>query len=252
MNPVELIIGLIFVAALLATVARRIGIPYPVLLVLGGLVLGFMPGLPPVQINPDVVFLVFIPPLVYIAAAQVALRDFRSNLTPILSLAVGLLLASLVVVTGVATWWVDSFSWASAFVLAAIIGPTDTVAVNAVASETPIPRRTGAILEGESLVNDIVALVAYKMGVDAVVTGSVSYSHAGFMLVWGSCAGIAVGYAVGMLSAWVRLKIKEDETVSITVSLLTGFARGDRRFRHPRHGDSGVIRRPPAFRDSHT
>jgi CPA1 family monovalent cation:H+ antiporter len=224
MNPVELIIGLILAAALLATVARKIGIPYPVLLVLGGLVLGFMPGLPPVQIDPEVVFLVFIPPLVYIAAAQVALRDFRSNLRPILSLAVGLLLISLVVVAGVTTWCVESFSWATAFVLAAIIGPTDTVAVNAVASETPIPRRTGAILEGESLVNDIVALVAYKMAVDAVVTGDVSYARAGLMLIWGSCAGVAMGYAVGMLSAWVRLKIQGDVTVSITVSLLTGFA----------------------------
>jgi CPA1 family monovalent cation:H+ antiporter len=224
MNPVELIIGLILAAAVLATVARKIGIPYPVLLVMGGLALGFMPGLPPVQIAPEVVFLVFIPPLVYIAAAQVALRDIRSNLRPILSLAVGLLLASLVVVTGVTSWCVDGFSWATAFVLAAIIGPTDTVAVNAVAAETPVPRRTAAILEGESLVNDIVALVAYKMAVDAVVTGSVSYSRAGLMLVWGSVAGVAVGFAVGILSAWVRVRIKEDVTVSITVSLLTGFA----------------------------
>jgi CPA1 family monovalent cation:H+ antiporter len=224
MNPVELIIGLILAAAVLAIVARKLGIPYPVLLVLGGLVLGFMPGLPPVQIALEVVFLVFIPPLVYIAAAQVGLRDLGSNLRPILSLAVGLLLASLVVVAGVTTWCVDGFSWATAFVLAAIIGPTDTVAVNAVASETPIPRRTGAILEGESLVNDIVALVAYKMAVDAVVTGSVSYVRAGLMLIWGSFAGVAVGFAVGMLSAWVRLKIKECVTVSITVSLLTGFA----------------------------
>src|SRR6516165_9757167 len=223
MNPVELVIGLILAAAVLATLARRMGIPYPVLLVLGGLVLGFLPGLPPVQIDPEVVFLIFIPPLVYIAAAQVALRDFRSNLRPILSLAVGLLLASLAAVAGVTTWCVDSFSWATAFVLAAIIGPTDTVAVNVVASETPIPRRTGAILEGESLVNDIVALVAYKMAVDAVVTGDVSYARAGLMLVWGSVAGVAVGFAVGILSAWVRVRIKEDVTVSITVSLLTGF-----------------------------
>jgi CPA1 family monovalent cation:H+ antiporter len=223
MNPVELIIGLILAAAVLATVARKIGIPYPVLLVLGGLVLGFLPGLPPVQIDPEVVFLIFIPPLVYIAAAQVALRDLRSNLGPILSLVVGLLLASLVVVAAVTTGCVDGFSWTTAFVLAAIVGPTDTVAVNAVASETPIPRRTGAILEGESLVNDIVALVAYKMAVDAVVTGSVSYAGAGLTLLWGSCAGALVGLAVGMLAAWVRLKLKEEVTVSITVSLLTGF-----------------------------
>ena len=148
------------------------------LLVLGGLVLGFLPGLPPVRIPPEVVFLVFIPPLVYIAAAEVTLRDFRNNLRPILMLAIGLVLATLVVVIGVTTWFVDGFSWATAFVLAAIIGPTDTVAVNAVAAEMPIPRRTCTILEGESLVNDIVALVAYKMAVDAVATGIISYESA--------------------------------------------------------------------------
>jgi monovalent cation/hydrogen antiporter len=224
MNPAELIIGLILAAAILATLARRVGIPYPVLLVLGGLVLGFMPGLPAVRIEPKVVFLVFIPPLVYIAAAGVAVRDFRSNLRPILFLAVGLVLATLAVVAGVTTWCVDDFGWATAFVLAAVIGPTDTVAVNAVAAEMPMPRRAGAILEGESLVNDIVALVAYKLAVDAVTTGVVSYAGAAFMLIWGSSAGILVGLLVGALSAWARSQIKGDPTVSIIVSLLTGFA----------------------------
>jgi CPA1 family monovalent cation:H+ antiporter len=223
-NPVELIIGLILAAAVLATLARKIGIPYPVLLVLGGLVLGFMPGLPPVRIPPDVVFLVFIPPLVYIAAAQVTLRDFRNDLRPILLLAIGLVLATLVVVIGVTTWFVDGFSWATAFVLAAIIGPTDTVAVNAVAAKMPIPRRTSTILEGESLVNDIVALVAYKMAVDAVTTGVISYGSAAQMLLWASTAGIGVGLGVGVVSAWVRRLIIDDPTVSIIISLLTGFA----------------------------
>lgn len=224
MNPVEFIIGLMLAAAVLATLARKIGVPYPVLLVLGGLVLGFLPGLPPVRIPPDVVFLVFIPPLVYIAAAEVTLRDFRFHLRPILMLAIGLVLATLVAVIGVATWFVDGFNWATAFVLAAIIGPTDTVAVNAVAAKMPIPRRTSTILEGESLVNDIVALVAYKMAVDAVTTGVISYGGAALTLLWASTAGVAVGLGVGVVSAWARRLIIDDPTVSIIASLLTGFA----------------------------
>jgi Na+/H+ antiporter len=223
MNPVELVIGLILAAAILATVARKIGIPYPVLLVLGGLVLGFVPGLPVVHIPPDIVFLVFITPLVYIAATQVTLRDFRSNLRPILILSIGLVLANLLFVAGITHWGVHGFAWSTAFVLAAIIGPTDTVAVNAIASEMPIPRRIATILEGESLINDIVALVAYKIAVDAVTTGTISYSNAGVHLLWDSTAGIAVGLIVGIVASWIRRRL-EEPAVSIAVSLLTGYA----------------------------
>ena len=223
MNSVELVIGLILAAAVLATLARKIGVPYPVLLVLGGQALGFIPGLPAVHIAPDIVFLVFITPLVYIAAAQVTLRDFRSNLRPILILAIGLVLANLLFVAAVATWSIPGFSWATAFVLAAIVGPTDTVAINAITGDMPIPRRIGTILEGESLINDIVALVAYKMAVDAVTTGTISYENAGLHLLWDSLAGISIGLVVGVASSWIRHRL-EDPAVSIAVSLLTGYA----------------------------
>ena len=223
MNPVELVIGLILAAAVLATVARKIGVPYPVLLVLGGQALGFIPGLPAVHIAPDIVFLVFITPLVYIAAAQVTLRDFRSNLRPILILSIGLVLANLFFVAAVTTWGVPGFTWMTAFVLGAIIGPTDTVSINAITGEMPIPRRIGTILEGESLINDIVALVAYKMAVDAVTTGTISYSNAGLHLLWDSIAGISVGLFVGFAASWIRHRL-EDPAVSIAVSLLTGYA----------------------------
>jgi CPA1 family monovalent cation:H+ antiporter len=222
-NPVELVIGLILAATVLATIARRIGIPYPVLLVLGGLVLGFIPGLPKVVIPPDVVFLIFIPPLVYIAATQVTLRDFRNNLRPILLLSIGLVIATLCFVAGVTVWGVEGFTWTTGFLLAAIIGPTDTVAVNAVTGEVAIPRRVGVILEGESLVNDIVALVAYKIAVDAVMTGTISLASASYMLAWGSIGGIGIGLLVGVAAAWVRKRL-EDPSVNIAASLLTGFA----------------------------
>lgn len=222
MNPVELVVGLILAAAVLTTIARKIGIPCPVLLVLGGILLGFIPGLPVVHIPPDIVFLVFITPLVYIASTRTTLRDFRSNLRPILILSIGLVTATLLVVAAVMNWGVPGLGWAGAFVLASIIGPTDTMAVTAIASETAIPRKIGTILEGESLINDIVALVAYKMAIDAVSSGSIPLSTAVVALIWNSTAGVAVGLAVGIGASWIRKRLA-DQTESIAVSLLTGY-----------------------------
>ncbi|WP_373652517.1 Na+/H+ antiporter [Schlesneria sp. DSM 10557] len=223
MNPVELVVGLILAAAVLSTLARKIKIPYPVLLVMGGIVLGFVPGLPIVHIPPDIVFLVFITPLVYIASTRTTLRDFRSNLRPILVLSIGLVAATLVVVAAVMHWSVPGLGWAGAFVLASIIGPTDTMAVTAISSETAIPRRIGTILEGESLINDIVALVAYKMAIDAVSSGSIPVSTAVIALIWNSAAGIAVGLVVGIAACQIRKRL-EDQVESVSVSLLTGYA----------------------------
>src|SRR5262249_4988297 len=156
------------------TVARRVNVPYPSLLVLGGLALGFVPGLPHVQLPPDVVFLLFVPPLVYVAAFSTSWRDFRANLRPIGLLGVGLVLASVLAVAAVAHLAVPGMTWPLAFVLATIVAPTDTVAVVAVTNRLHVPGRIVTILEGESLINDAVALVAYRMAVAAVLAGTFS------------------------------------------------------------------------------
>jgi CPA1 family monovalent cation:H+ antiporter len=209
--------------AALATLANRIKIPYPILLVLGGLVLGFVPGLPRVELEPDVVFLLFLPPLLYVSAIFTSWRDFRANLRPISLLAVGLVLMTTCVVAAVVHWAVE-LPWAAAFALGAIVSPTDAIAATAVAQRLGVPRRVVTILEGESLVNDATGIVAYRIAVGAVVAGTFSLWQAGLQFVVGAVGGIAVGLAVGWAVLWARRHVSEDPSVQNTISLLTPFA----------------------------
>jgi monovalent cation/hydrogen antiporter len=223
MQQIEAVLGLLVAVAVLAAIAQKLGVAYPILLVLGGLALSLVPGLPPVQVDPDVVFLLFVPPLVYMAAVRTPWRDFRANLRPILSLAVGLVLVTMVVVAAVAQSLIDGFTWPSAFVLAAIVAPSDAVAVAAVTERLPVPRRVITILEGESLANDATALVSYRMAVAAVVTGTFSLGQASLSFLWAAAGGAAFGLAVGWLVVHVR-RVLRHPPIEITVSLLTPFA----------------------------
>src|SRR5215218_9621067 len=189
--------------AALATLATRIKVPYPILLVIGGSVLGFVPGLPKVKLDPELVFLLFLPPLLYVSAIFTSWRDFRANLRPISLLAVGLVLMTTCVVAAVAHWAVG-LPWAAAFVLGAIVSPTDAIAATSVAQRLGVPRRIVTILEGESLINDATGIVAYRIAVAAVVFGTFSLWQAGLQFVIGAIGGIAVGLAVGWLVIWAR------------------------------------------------
>ena len=157
MNQAEVICTLLIVVATLAIIARKVELPYPVLLVIGGLALGFVPGLPEVQLQPEVVFLFLLPPLLYPAAVFTSWRDFRANLNPIFLLAIGLVLFTTAFVAVVAHA-LAGLPWAAAFVLGAIISPPDAVAATAITSRLRVPRRIVTILDGESLVNDATAL----------------------------------------------------------------------------------------------
>jgi len=210
------------VVAALASLAVRIKIPYPIPLVLGGLVLGFAPGLPKVQLDPDLVFLLFLPPLLYVSALFTSWRDFRANLRPISLLAIGLVLMTTGVVALVAHT-VLGLPWTAAFVLGAIVSPTDAVAATAIAQRLGIPRRIVMILEGESLVNDATGIVAYRIAVAAVVAGTFSLAEAGFQFVLGSIGGVAVGLAAGWLVVRVRQHVPDDPSIQNTISLLTPF-----------------------------
>jgi monovalent cation/hydrogen antiporter len=222
MQQIELILGLLLAVAVLAILARKIRVAYPILLVLGGLVLGLVPGLPELQFDPEVIFLIFVPPLVYAAAVTTPWRDFRANLRPILFLAIGLVLTTLLAVAAVAHLAIG-LGWPLAFVLAAIVAPTDTVSVTAITEHLRIPRRVVIILEGESLVNDAVALVAYRMAVAAVVIGSFSASRAGLWFLWAAAGGVIIGLAVGWVIVWLRGNLHHPP-VEIIISLLTPFA----------------------------
>ena len=213
---------LVAVAAL-ATLANRVGVPYPILLVLGGLVLGFVEFLPQVELDPEVVFLLFLPPLLYVSAIFTSWRDFRANLRAISLLAVGLVLMTTCVVAAVAHWAIG-LPWAAAFVLGAIVSPTDAIAATAVAQRLGVPRRIVTILEGESLVNDATGIVAYRIAVVAVTTGAFSLWQAGLQFVVGAIGVIAVGLGVGWVILWARRHVSDEPNVQNTISLLTPFA----------------------------
>ena len=222
MYQIEIILGLLVAVAVLATLATRLAVPYPILLVLGGSALGFVPGLPPVELDPELVFLLFLPPLLYVSALFTSWRDFRANVRPITLLAVGLVLMTTFVVAAV-VHTVIGLPWGAAFVLGAIVSPTDAIAATTVAQRLGVPRRIVTILEGESLVNDATGIVAYRVAVAAVVTGAFSIWEAGLQFVIGAAGGIAAGFAVGWLVVWARRHLSEDPSVQNIVSLLTPF-----------------------------
>jgi CPA1 family monovalent cation:H+ antiporter len=224
MGPVETILCLLVAVAALATLARRLHIVEPIPLVLGGLALGFIPAVADVEFPPEVVFLLFVPPLVFLGGYLTPWRDFKSNLRPILGLAVGLVITTIFVVAVVTKAVVDEpIPWSVAFVLAAIVAPPDAVAVMAVTRRLKVPGRVVSVLEGESLANDVVALVAYKMAIAAAVSGTFSFAVAGRQLAWASALGLLIGLLVGALMIWLRRQMS-DPPVHVTLSLATPFA----------------------------
>jgi monovalent cation/hydrogen antiporter len=217
-----IVFGLLVAVAGLVLLADIARVPYPIFLVIGGLLLGFVPGVPEVVLAPDLVLLIFLPPLLYSAAFFSSLRDLRANIRPIGLLSVGLVLLTTVVVAGVAHW-VVGLPWAAAFVLGAIVSPTDPVAATAIAERLGVPRRIVTVLEGESLINDGTALVLYRVAVGAVVYGAFSLAETGLRFVLGVLVGVAIGLAVGWVVAAVRRRL-ENPLVEITISMFTGYA----------------------------
>ena len=208
--------------AMLLVVAYHSDIPYPILLVVGGAALGFIPGIPDVRLNPDVVLVIVLPPLLYAAAFFSSLRDVRDNLGSISLLAIGLVIATMVGVAVVAHEVIDGMSWQAAFVLGAVVSPTDPVAASAIAARVGAPRRYLTIVEGEALLNDATALVAYKFAVAAVVSGSFSLAEASGRFVLNAVLGVAIGLAVGFVIARLR-KALDDAPTEITISLVTPY-----------------------------
>ena len=200
----------------------KLRVPYPILLVLGGLALGFAPGLPELDLPPDLVLVGVLPPLLYGAAFFTSLRDLRANLRPVGLLAVGLVLLTIVVVAVVAHTIVPGLPWAAAFVLGAVVSPTDPIAATAIMHRLGVPRRIVNIVEGESLVNDGTALVAYRFAVVAAVSGTFSIWEAGFSFVLNVAGGIAVGLGVGWIVRQVRRRLDFPQA-EVTISLLTGY-----------------------------
>lgn len=222
MQQAETVVFLFTLVAVLVLVARRIAVPYPVLLVLGGLALSLVPHLPQMRLQPDIVLYFFLPALLYPAALFTSWRDFRRNLRSILLLAIGLVLFTIVAIAYVAKWLLPDLPWAAAFALGAIVSPPDAVAAASVIRRLGVPHHIEVVLEGESLVNDATALVALQFAVAALATGSFSIGAAAGRFVWVGIGGVAFGLLVGVIIRWVQRQL-DDPPVQITVSLLTPF-----------------------------
>jgi Na+/H+ antiporter len=214
---------LILVAiAIVYEIARRIGVPYPTLLVLGGLGLAFVPGLPRIELEPDLVLLVFLPPLLFSAAAESPIRDLRANLAPLVRLSIGLVLFTMVLVAVAAHALVPGLSWPAAFTLGAIVGPTDALAATTVFRRLGAPRIIRTLIEGEALFNDATALVAYRTAVLAVSTSFIlSESAAGFVVA--AAGGVAIGAVVGRVSGEILRRL-DDPPVEVLISVVIPFA----------------------------
>jgi Na+/H+ antiporter len=223
MSALTLILLLLGVVAGLRLLADRTDIPLPTLLVLGGLGVALTPGLPRLVLDPDTIFLVFIPPLLFWAALRTSLRDLIRNMRAITLLAVALVIATMAIVARTTHALLPELPLAVCFVLGAIVSPPDAVAVIASTRRLKLPRDMLVILEGESLVNDATALVAYQIALAAVVSGTFSVPRAGAELLLTGAGGIAIGLAAGWCMGWVRLHMARSSLVENTISLLSPF-----------------------------
>ena len=221
-TTIELILGLLVAVVFLAALSRRLHIPTPLFLVLAGLGGALLPGVPPVHLEPDLVLLLFLPPLLFGDAWDTSWRDFRANLRPILLLAVGLVFATTLAVGVVAHAALPSLPWAVAFTLGAILSPTDAVASVAIAERLGLPQRLLTIVEGESLVNDASALVAYRFALVAVLTGTFEAGQVVLRFFWVAGAGVVLG----LVSGWILIrmgKLLTEPTPMVVFSLLSPY-----------------------------
>ena len=218
-GAIEAVLLLLLAATALAILARRVGIPYPILLVLGGLLIGFVPGLPRIELEPDLVFLLFLPPILFGAGYFTSIRDFKANLRPIALLSIGLVLATTAAVALVANALIPGLGLPAAFALGAIVAPPDAVAATSIFQRLGAPRRAVTILEGESLVNDATALVAYRFAVAAAATGTFSLVGAGAAFIVVAIGGMVFGIIIGWLVAAVLRRV-DDPVFSVVVTFL--------------------------------
>ena len=223
MHTFEVLLGLLAACVALALVARRLRVPLAVVLVVGGMALALVPGLPAIELDPQLVLALFLPPLLQASAYRTDWPAFRFNLRPILLLAVGAVLFTALVVAVTAKLLVPDLPWAAAIALGAIVAPPDAVAATSVLKDFRIPKRIVTVLEGESLLNDASSLVLYRFAVAATMAGAVSFGEASLSFVLAAAGGAVVGWLVGRAAMWIFARL-EDTLLDILVTFLAGFA----------------------------
>jgi monovalent cation/hydrogen antiporter len=219
LQVVLLLLGAVLLAM---SAARRFPVPYPVVLVLAGLLVSFVPGLPALRLEPDLVFFVFLPPVLWSAAYQTSLRDFRANARPISLLAVGLVIATALAVAVCAHTSMPGLGWPAAIALGAIVSPPDAVSATAVVRALGVPRRLVTILEGESLVNDATALILYRGAVGAMLAGTFYWGESLAAFVFAATVGVAIGLCIGWASSFVLRRL-EDVSTQVLLTLMAPY-----------------------------
>src|SRR5258708_2500721 len=214
---------LLFVVAF-AALARKLQTPYPIVLVVAGLLLSFIPGIPKIPLNPDLIFLVVLPPLLYAAAWMTSWRDFKFNLVSILMLAFGLVGFTVLGVAGAAAWVFPGFDWRLGLVLGAVVATTDAIAATSIAKRVGLPRRIVDILEGESLVNDATGLLALEFAIAMVVDERTpTVAQGALRLAYLIAVGLIIGLVLGLIVEWFERRI-DDGPIEIVVSILPPYA----------------------------
>ncbi|HEY1539365.1 MAG TPA: Na+/H+ antiporter [Solirubrobacteraceae bacterium] len=222
MDDVEFLIAVLFAAAVLVRLADLISIPYPIVLVVGGIAIGFVPGVPAIKLQPDAIFLVFLPPLLQSAGFNASPQELRAATAQLISLTFALVLVTMSVVAIVAHAVIDGMSWQAAFVLGAILAPTDPVAASAAFSRMGVPERVVLAVEGEAMLNDAAALAAYKVALAAAVTGTFALGSGVVDFVSSAACGVAFGLAI----AWVGVRVQRrlsDVPLAIFLTVLFSY-----------------------------
>jgi monovalent cation/hydrogen antiporter len=223
MHNFATVIILLAVVTALAEITDKIRIPYPILLVLAGMGIGLFPGLPIITLDPEIVFLIFLPPILYSAAWSTSWPDFKKAKRPITLLAIGCVIFTTCAVAIIAHAFIPDMGWPEAFVLGAIISPPDAVAATAATKGLGVPKRVITVLEGESLVNDATGLIAYRYAVVATVTGAFHFWEAGVQFLFVGAAGIATGFVVGFIFRWIHKITPDNPTTDTTLTFLAPF-----------------------------
>lgn len=223
MSNIEYVVLLLLAAALLVRVAEFGKIPAPIVLVLGGLGIALIPGLPTIDLNPDVVFLIFLPPLVYAAGWSTSPHELRALMRPLALLSVGLVFLTAALVAVVAHALVPELGWAEAAVLGALLAPTDAVASTAIFRRLGAPERVRLLVQGESMINDATALILYRIAIGVATGGAFSIGGAALEFIGVSVGGLLAGLAVGALASLV-IRRQTDPGLVIVLTVLTSYA----------------------------
>jgi len=223
MENFKIIVFIMAILIILTAIANKRKLPYPILLVAAGLIIGFVPQLPNLALDPDVIFVVILPPLLYDAASKTSWHEFRTSIRPISALAITLVFFTTVAVAITAHYLIPGFSWPLAFVLGAVVSPPDAVAASGIIKGLGLNKKVITILEGESLVNDASALIAYRYAVTTVTTGTFVFWQAGLQFLLVAGVGIGIGIVTGYLFVLAHKKIENNPVVETSLTLLAPF-----------------------------